>query len=113
MTRIDMGSRIFVHASDIQLLDAETIDKILEWQPDIVLTSGPPIYLRSHSYVQQRQAWDNALRLAQNLDILILDHHLLRCRQGIRWLDSLREASGRRVCCSADFMGRPRLFLEA
>jgi len=42
MTRVDMGTQVFVHASDIQLLDDATIDKILMWQPDIVFTAGPP-----------------------------------------------------------------------
>ena len=113
MTRIDMGGCIFVHASDIQLLDTRTIDRILDWQPNIVLASGPPIYLKSLSSTQLKQAWENGLRLALNLDTLILDHHLLRCRQGAEWLENLRETSGKEVCCSADFMGRPRLFLEA
>lgn len=45
MTRIDLGDAVFVHASDIQLLDAATIDYIIAWQPDIVFAAGPPLYL--------------------------------------------------------------------
>jgi len=113
MTRIDMGDSVFVHASDIQLLDDATVEKILKWQPDIVFASGPPLYLNSLNATLRRQAWENGLRLARNVDTLILDHHLLRCEEGAVWLDNLRKTSGGKVCCGADFMGRPRLLLEA
>jgi len=113
MTRIDMGDIIFVHASDIQLLDEATVEKILQWRPDIVFASGPPLYISSLSSTMRKQAWISALHLARNVDTLILDHHLLRCEEGAVWLDNLRETSCRNVCCGADFMGRPRLLLEA
>ncbi len=113
MTRIDMGDIVFVHASDIQLLDNATVEKILKWQPDIVFASGPPIYLSSLTATLRKQAWENGLRLARNVDTLILDHHLLRCEEGAVWLDNLRKTSGGKVCCGADFMGQPRLLLEA
>jgi predicted metallo-beta-lactamase superfamily hydrolase len=45
LTRIDLGGRVFVHASDIQLLDAATVDRILDWAPHWVLAVGPPLYL--------------------------------------------------------------------
>ena len=44
---------------------------------------------------------------------LILDHHLLRDMEGVAWLERLTQETGRRVLCSADFMRRPRMFLEA
>ena len=44
MTRIE-EDRVFVHASDIQLLNGEAISQIISWGPDIVLASGPPLYL--------------------------------------------------------------------
>ena len=113
MTRIDMGDSVFVHASDIQLLDNAAVEKILKWQPDIVFASGPPLYLKSLNATLRKQAWENALRLARNVDTLILDHHLLRCEEGTVWLDNLKKTSGGKVCCGADFMGKPRLLLEA
>ena len=45
MTRIKMDDRVFLHASDIQLLDDATVEQIIDWQIDIVLASGPPLYL--------------------------------------------------------------------
>jgi len=47
------------------------------------------------------------------VETLILDHHLLRCKEGLSWLDRLSSETGHRVICAADFMGRPRCLLEA
>ncbi len=113
MTRITDPETIFVHASDIQLLDQTAVDILLAWHPDIVLASGPPVYLNRLSPAEQQKAWAHAVELARGVDTLILDHHLLRCRDGIVWLDRLRQQTGRNVICAADFMKTPRCFLEA
>lgn len=52
-------------------------------------------------------------RLAHHVDSLILDHHLLRSRKGLSWLQRLSSETGLHVICAADFMGRPRCLLEA
>ncbi|MBN1303496.1 MAG: hypothetical protein JXA13_03600 [Anaerolineales bacterium] len=113
MTRMEDGDGVFVHSSDIQLLDSEALEIILAWQPDIVLASGPALYHTSLSPRQQRQAWNNAVRLANGVYILILDHHLLRSTAGLRWVEHLASKTGRNVLCAADFMGHPRCLLEA
>ncbi len=63
MTRIEMDNKVFVHASDIQLLDDPTIDQIIDWQPDIALAAGPPLYLDRLSKMERERAWDNAQRI--------------------------------------------------
>lgn len=113
MTRIEMNNRVFAHASDIQLLDGPTVERIMDWEPDIVLAAGPPLYLERLSKAQCDCAWGNAVRLAQGIDIVILDHHLMRCTGGVVWLDELSAAVGGKVYCAADFMGRPKQLLEA
>ena len=113
MTRVEAGKRAFVHASDIQLLDDATVTRIIGWQADIVIAAGPPLYLGRLSDAEIERAWANALRLAQNVKVVILDHHLLRSAEGTAWLDELSAKVGRRVYCAADFMGRPRQLLEA
>lgn len=115
MTKITEGGRSFVHASDIQLLDNCTIDLIAEWQPDIVLVSGPPLYhFNSSSFRPQRErAWMNAVRLAEHVETLIIDHHPLRSEEGMEWLNSLKDAAGHKVLCAAEFMDSPPLLLEA
>jgi len=112
MTRIEEDRKVFVHASDIQLLDPDAVETILNWKPNIVLASGPPLYLL-FSNNQREEAWKNAVELAKNVDILILDHHLLRSEEGMEWLKKLDQITKNRVLCAADFMGREPLFLEA
>jgi predicted metallo-beta-lactamase superfamily hydrolase len=113
MTRIEMGSHVFVHASDIQLLDGPTVDQVINWQPDIVLAAGPPLYLDRLSKAGRERAWGNAVRLVQSIDIVILDHHLMRSMEGTVWLDKLSATVGKKVYCAADFMGQPKQLLEA
>ena len=112
MTRIE-EDYVFVHASDIQLLNDESISQILSWHPDIVLTSGPPIYLSRLSEEQVETAWNRAIKLSQKVDTLILDHHLLRNYSGLNWLDKLANKTKTNIMCAADFMKNPRLLLEA
>ena len=113
MTRIAMRTNVFVHASDIQLFDPATIDFIIDWEPDIVLAAGPPLYIDNISTELRESAWRNAVKLASHVKTLILDHHLLRDKQGESWLEDLCRAVGKRVYCAADFMQRKRLLLEA
>jgi len=113
MTRIKMDNKVFVHASDIQLLDDATVDRVIDWQPDILLAAGPPLYLDRLSKTERERAMRNALRLASNIDTVILDHHLMRSVEGEVWLDEISATVGKKVYCAADFMGRPRQLLEA
>jgi hypothetical protein len=113
MTRIEDQGRVFVHASDIQLLDNKAVSQIIDWEPDIVLASGPPLYLGRLSKGREKRAWGNALALSKAVKTLILDHHLLRCERGVAWLEELGRSTGQQVLCAADFMGQPRLLLEA
>lgn len=113
MTRVEMEDAVFVHASDIQLLDDSTVDQVIGWRPDIVLAAGPPLYLNRLSNAARETAWRNAVRLAQHIDVVILDHHLMRGREGPGWLDALSKTVGKRIYCAADYMRQPRRLLEA
>ncbi|BBO78322.1 hypothetical protein DSCW_57390 [Desulfosarcina widdelii] len=113
MTRIAIDRRVFVHASDIQLLDGPTVDRVIDWRPDILLAAGPPLYLDRLSEAEREIAWENAFRLTRSIDLVILDHHLMRSEEGALWMDALSAAANRKVYCVADFMGRPRQMLEA
>jgi predicted metallo-beta-lactamase superfamily hydrolase len=113
MTRIELEDGVFVHASDIQLLNTEAVDQIVRWRPDVVLTAGPPLYLSSLETRSREGARRNALRLADQVDTLIVDHHLLRSEAGAQWLTELRRSTGGKICSAADFMRSPPLLLEA
>jgi predicted metallo-beta-lactamase superfamily hydrolase len=113
MTRVEEDGEVFVHASDIQMLNDTAIRQILTWQPNIVLASGPPIYLPSLTSEEQKGALRRTLRLAKGVDTLILDHHLIRSKKGERWLDYVSSLTKHKVVCAADFMGLRRNPLEA
>jgi predicted metallo-beta-lactamase superfamily hydrolase len=113
MTRIESGAQVFVHASDIQLLDETTVDSLIDWRPTTVLAGGPPLYLGRLGVAERERAWQNALRLAEHVKVVILDHHVLRDSSGEAWLKALSETTGKRIYCAADFMGRPRQLLES
>ncbi len=112
MTLVE-GDQRFLHAPDIQLLHDQTVSRILDWQPDIVLAGGPPLYLSKLTEAQIARAWQNALRLARGVELFILDHHLLRSSEGVTWLEKLSTAAGRPVLCAADYMGKDRMLMEA
>ncbi|MBN1825819.1 MAG: MBL fold metallo-hydrolase [Candidatus Eisenbacteria bacterium] len=113
MTRVEEDGFVFVHASDVQLLDRNTVEKILEWKPDVVLASGPPLYRSGTDPGLSSRAWDNAILLAGAAGVLVLDHHLLRSPEGVRWLAVLATRAEGRIVTAAEFMGRPLRFLEA
>ena len=113
MTRVEDAHEVFVHASDIQLLDSAPVEQILAWKPDVVLASGPPLYLRHLSSKKRKRARENALLLSQEISTLILDHHLLRSAEGYRFLEDLSASASHKIICAADYMGRKRLPLEA
>ncbi len=112
MTRIQEGDQVFVHASDIQLLDDAPMSVILEWAPDIVFLSGPPLY-RGLKADQVESARKRALRLGRAVPCCIIDHHLLRSRSGLQWLDALRAETDGSIQCAADYMQVDRRLLEA
>ncbi len=113
MTRVRDGGEVFVHGSDIQLLDEATVDAIIAWKPDVVFVAGPPIYLPVLDKETRMRAFANGVRLAQATGLLIVDHHLMRCEAGKEWLDALRENSKSRVVDGATFMGVEPRRLEA
>jgi predicted metallo-beta-lactamase superfamily hydrolase len=113
MTRVEANGKVFVHASDIQMLDDEAVKQILTWQPNIVLASGPPVYLSSLTLEKREGALRRILSLAKKVDTLILDHHLMRSKKGERWLDYVSSLVEHKVICAADFMGLRRNLLEA
>jgi hypothetical protein len=113
MTRIQEGDEVFVHASDIQLLDEETISIIIDWKPTIVIASGPPLYLSRLRPELRKVAWDNGKAIAEKVETLILDHHLMRSMSGYRWMERLSKTTKNRVTCAAHFMGKEPRLLEA
>ena len=113
MTCIRDEGQTFVHASDIQMLSREAVTVIRAWEPDVVIASGPPLYLLRLTEKERTEAWTNALSAAEGCGTLILDHHVRRSHAGCRWAEKLSEEAGGNVISAAGFMGREPLLLEA
>lgn len=113
MVRIEDGGEVFVHGSDVQLLDDEALAIILAWKPDIVFIDGPPVYLLSLHSLERLRAMDNGRRLVQDIREVVIDHHLLRSKEGLDWLRILREEGQGKVFCGAEWMGLKVELLEA
>src|SRR6056297_1291618 len=65
MVEVELQNKKFIHASDIQFLHSNTIDQLIKKKPDIVLASGPPLYL---SYLNEKlleKAEENILKLSE------------------------------------------------
>jgi len=113
MTRVE-EDRVFVHAPGIQLINDEAISQIIDWHPDIVFVDGPPLYIpRALSKDQVAEAKHNIKKLAESIGTIIIDHHIMRNYEGIKWIEELSCKTGKRIICGADFMHQQRMLLEA
>lgn len=113
MTKIKLQDKIFVHASDIQFLYRPTIKKLIKLNPDIVIASGPPLYLSHVDQKMAAEAAENILLLSRKVETLIVDHHLLRSEEGLFYLRELDAESKNKIITAADFMGIKPCLLEA
>lgn len=117
MDKLTADNTTFVHGSDIQLLNQQSIEIICNWKPDIAFIAGPPLYILEN----QRNAKDlfesinqHLARLISACGTVILDHHIMRSRDGEAWLDRMADTHGKeKICCAADFSQLPRNLLEA
>jgi uncharacterized protein len=113
ITKIIMGEKNIVHASDIQFLSHSAIEEIIKLKADIVIASGPPLYLPYITKEVREEARRNILDLSSVVELLIIDHHLLRCEEGLEWLRKLDRETNNRILCAADVMGISPQLLEA
>ncbi len=115
IARVGWPGECVVHLSDTELLVEDVLSKVREWRPRAVITDGPPIY-RLCGPVREaalRKAGEVLSRLSGLTDIVIVDHHVARSVEGLKWVDGEIRAIGSRVMLAADHEGLPRLPLEA
>lgn len=105
-----------MHASDVQgPISEEAFKYILHEKPDILILSGPPLYLLG--YVLSRKDLDKAKEhlqeLTQHISHMIVDHHILRNQKGLEFIRDLDKSSLSRVQTSSEFCGKEPLLLES
>ena len=92
MVLIDDGSKRVIHASDIQLLNQRAVDWIVEKNPDLLITGGPPTYLGSRA----AGSWETGVKnlneiIRETNSEVILDHHILRDKSYPEFFGELEE----------------------
>ena len=110
------GDETFVHASDIQLLDPGTVDRLLHLAPTHLLVSGPPVYHPRVSDEEARLGLKQLRRLAERIPHVIVDHHFLRSadyrREGKLAFERARKL-GHELVTAAEWMGQRPMPFEA
>ncbi len=119
MTAIRCGDFSIVHASDIQgPMVKKTADWILGQKPDVLILAGPPTYL-SPERVDPKvlgMAADNLRNLAEQIPMILVDHHLLRDQNWHEWLNPIQSHAsekGNQVITIAEVLGLTDNLLEA
>jgi predicted metallo-beta-lactamase superfamily hydrolase len=115
MTTVEYDNEKILHASDIQgPMSADTLSLIEEERPNILLIGGPPTYLKSVPQEDLEHGIINLKKLASLIDVIVVDHHLLR--DG-KWKERLKDVyaaakkNGNQIYCTAEFMEvQPLLF---
>ncbi len=113
---VEDGSERFIYGSDIQCLNDRPIDWILEKEPSIVIVSGPPIYLKVLEDEDKAYAREQLIRLAEQIPIVVVDHHLTRDPQFMEYVSPIAEVAqkhGHKIQTAAEYMGQPNHLLEA
>jgi len=108
-----------VHASDVQgPIDNTTLALIIKQGPDALLIGGPPLYLKGFKVDEESlvRACNNMIKIAGEVPLSIVDHHLLRSLNYKEYLGPVHAEAKRRkhrVLSASEFVGREPELLEA
>ncbi|AEK73640.1 hypothetical protein GQS_08730 [Thermococcus sp. 4557] len=91
MVMIDDGFRL-IHASDIQLLNRKAVEWIVEKNPDLLITGGPPTYLGRRA----EGSWETGIKnlneiIRETGAEIVLDHHIIRDKRYPEFFGELEE----------------------
>ena len=118
-TLISHDEQKFLHCADIQGPSSEeTLKFILKVKPDILVLSGPPMYLSGFKIEPDiiQTGLRNLGKIVKSIKHTIVDHHLLRSEEGLNVIKELKidaKKNGNRVSSIAEFMGKDNNLLEA
>jgi predicted metallo-beta-lactamase superfamily hydrolase len=119
MTTIASDDEKFLFAPDVQgPMSVNTLQTILDENPQLLMIGGPPLYLSSLKVGQNELqiGLSNLVEIARKIPNVILDHHVLRDEN---WQESTINIlydsyrSGSTFLTAAEFLGKASLLLEA
>ncbi len=96
------GREKFLYCSDCQFMDENVCEMALQLKPDVLLSSGPPIYLENFREEDEKKSISIIKRVSPHVGNLILDHHLIRSKDYEKFLENL---SLKNIFTSSSFMG--------
>ncbi len=102
-----------LHLSDADISSWEVIRAAKRINPDFIIADGPSLYRLDREYMKSYLS--RASKLVNSCGSLIVDHHLMRCDEGVKWLNSLKKIGEGKcnVFSASEFMLRPFTMLEA
>ena len=106
----------FMHASDVQgPMSNEAKKIILDESPDMVVLSGPPIYLQGFAVERKdiENARKNLIEISNKIPKVVVDHHLLRDMRCFKFLNSIREESDGEIIVASEILDKAPNLLEA
>jgi hypothetical protein len=105
-----------MHASDVQgPIYEETKNYILKESPDILILSGPPLYLVGFALSKEDidNAKGNLTDLSGEIPQVVVDHHLLRDLRCFDFIESVQEESENKLMVASELVGKKPNLLEA
>ncbi|MDI6724706.1 MAG: MBL fold metallo-hydrolase [Methanobacterium sp.] len=113
---IKWDGKSLMHASDVQgPISEEAKQAILDEKPDILILSGPPIYLQGFAIekAQIENARKNLIEISNKIPEVVVDHHLLRDLRCFDFIKSVKEESGGKILVASEIINREPYLLEA
>ena len=102
---IEWDGKTLMHASDVQgPINDEAKHVILKEKPDILILSGPPIYLQG--FVVERKDIENArknlIEISNKVPKVVVDHHLLRDLRCFDFINSVKDESDGEILVASE-----------
>ncbi len=105
-----------MHASDVQgPIHDGTKDYILKENLDMLILSGPPLYLVGFALSKEdiENAKKNLIDLCREIPRVVVDHHLLRSLRCFEFIESVQEETGNKLMVASELAGKKPNLLEA
>jgi uncharacterized protein len=113
---IRWDGKSLMHASDVQGPIYEGAKElILHEKPDILILSGPPLYLLGFALEKQdvERARENLIEISQEIPRVVVDHHLLRDLRYSDFIESIKNESKNEILVASELVGKEPYLLEA
>lgn len=113
---IRFNGKSLMHASDVQGPIYEGAKQfILDENPDILILSGPPIYLQGFAIEEKdiKNARRNLIEISNKIPKIIVDHHLLRDMRCFDFIKSVEKESDNEIVVASKILGKEPNLLEA